>query len=120
MEFTGISRTFSTENDGQYETIGAFWAEMSAKYGMENLRGLGYNWTQNSIEYVIGLKNGVIDGDLKTVALPDDGWLTYHGETDRLGELYDEIYSHGFLTYEIETFFEDGTCEIFVTRSRLD
>ena len=29
---------------------------MSEKYGRENLRGLGYNWTDTTIEYVIGLK----------------------------------------------------------------
>ena len=29
--------------------------ELSEKYGMENLRGLGYNWDNDSIEYVIGL-----------------------------------------------------------------
>ena len=43
MEFKGISRTFSTVGEKQYETIGAFWDEMSGIYGRENLRGLGYN-----------------------------------------------------------------------------
>ena len=117
MEFTGISRVFSTENDGQYETIGAFWDEMSAIYGMENLRGLGYNWTENSIEYVIGLKDGVIGGETKTVILPDDGWLVYEGRTQKLGEMYGEIYRDGVLTYEIETFTEEGNCRVEVTRS---
>ena len=42
MLFKGIGRTFSTENDQQYETIGAFWDELAAKYGRENLQGLGY------------------------------------------------------------------------------
>ena len=40
MIFEGISKTFSTEEDKQYETIGAFWDELSAKYGRENLCGL--------------------------------------------------------------------------------
>ncbi len=30
MLFKGIGRTFSTENDQQYETIGAFWDELAA------------------------------------------------------------------------------------------
>ena len=32
--------------------------------------------------------------------------------------LYDEIYQHGPLRYEIETFFHDGTCEICYYRSK--
>jgi len=43
MIFIGISRIFSTECDEQYETIGAFWDELSGKYGKSNLRGLGYS-----------------------------------------------------------------------------
>lgn len=58
MEFKGNSRTFSTVGEIQYETIGEFWNEMSEIYGRENLRGLGYNWTETSIEYVIGLIDG--------------------------------------------------------------
>ena len=37
MMFYGVSETFSTKNEAQYETIGAFWDKMSKKYGMENL-----------------------------------------------------------------------------------
>ena len=62
MLFKGIGRTFSTENDQQYETIGAFWDELAAKYGRENLQGLGYGWKERSIEYVIGLIDGEIGG----------------------------------------------------------
>ena len=57
MKFIGISRVFSTINNEQYKTIGTFWDELSEEYGMENLRGLGYNWTDDTIEYVIGLKD---------------------------------------------------------------
>ena len=46
MVFNGISKVFSTKDDRQYETIGAFWDEFSKKYGREKLRGLGYNWRQ--------------------------------------------------------------------------
>lgn len=112
MRFTGISRVFSTENEMQYETIGAFWDEMSGKYGLENLRGLGYNWTENSIEYVIGLKDGTVDRANCEVELPDGGWTTVCGKTAELGEIYNRIYEDGSLTYEIETFTGTGDCEI--------
>lgn len=52
MKFVGIRRVFSTPNDEQYTGIGAFWDEISKVYGIENLMGLGCNWTDNSIEYV--------------------------------------------------------------------
>ena len=83
---------FSTENEAQYETIGAFWDGMSEKYGLENLRGLGYNWTDNSIEYVIGLKDGIIDQADCEVELPDDGWITVCGKTAELSRIYNRIY----------------------------
>ena len=112
MVFTGISRVFSTENENQYETIGAFWDGLSQRYGLENLRGLGYNWTENSIEYVIGPKDGIMDQADCEVILPDDGWTTVRGKTAGLSQIYDRIYEDGSLTYEIETFTEDGGCEI--------
>ena len=49
MVFNGISKVFSTKDNRQYETIGAFWDELSKEYGRENLRGLGYNWTTDTI-----------------------------------------------------------------------
>ena len=117
MRFTGISKVFSTENEIQYETIGAFWDELSEKYGLKNLRGLGYNWTENSIEYVIGLKEGVIDQANCKVELPDDGWITVCGKTAELSQIYNRIYEDGSLTYEIETFTDAGDCEISYYRS---
>ena len=112
MVFEGIGRVFSTVNEQQYETIGAFWSEMTAMYGLSNLRGLGYNWTDDSIEYVIGLKEGTIDGADRSVELPDEGWVSVKGRTDDLKQIYDEIYKDGSLRYEIEIFTEDGDCEI--------
>ena len=52
MLFKGIGRTFSTENDQQYETIGAFWDGLAAKYGRENLQGLGYGWTDRMTAFL--------------------------------------------------------------------
>ena len=116
MEFVGISRTFSTVGEQQYQTIGAFWDEMSAKFGLENLRGLGYNWTSTTIEYVIGLKEGIISGADCVVQLPDTDWVTVSGKTADLGKIYDEIYRDGALKYEIETFGTDGSCVIMYRR----
>lgn len=112
MVFKGISRVFKLTNEEQYETIGQFWDEMALIYGLENLRGLGYKWENDEISYAIGLKNGDINGYNLSITLPDDGWVTVSGKTDRLKELYDEIYKNGRLAYEIETFFEDGRCEV--------
>ena len=112
MIFEGISKVFSTEGEGQYETIGAFWDELSKKYGLCNLRGLGYNWTDNTIEYVIGLKEGVIEGSNCSVQLPDEGWTTVKGKTEQLSQIYNDIYVDGRLKYEIEIFTDEGDCEI--------
>ena len=116
MVFEGIGRVFSTENGQQYETIGAFWDELSEKYGRGRLRGLGFHWTENTIEYVIGLKEGRIDGADRSVSLPDEGWKRVSGRTEQLGQLYDAIYRDGHLRYEIETFTDEGACEILYYR----
>ena len=116
MDFKGISRVFSTVGEQQYDTIGLFWDELSSVYGMENLRGLGYNWTDTSIEYVIGLVNGEIEGWNMCVALPDDGWTRVKGKTEELSKIYDEIYRDGPLKYEIERFDDDGNCVIDFVR----
>lgn len=112
MKFVGISRVFSTIDDQQFETIGAFWDELSKKYERNKLRGLGYNWTKDSIEYVIGLKEGEIEYANCSVTLPDEGWLTVKGKTSDLGRIYEQIYSNGILQYEIETFSDNGECEV--------
>ena len=116
MTFIGIGRTFSTEGDRQYETIGAFWDELSAEYGLEELRGLGYGWTEDTIEYVTGWKEGVIPGADRAVELPDEGWSAVTGRSERLERLYEEIWREGRLRYEIESFRQDGTCEILYLR----
>ena len=116
MLFKGIGRTFSTENDQQYETIGAFWNELAAKYGRVNLQGLGYGWTERSIEYVIGLIDGEIDEADRAVILPDMGWVMVRGRTAELGEIYEKIYLKGRLKYEIERFTDSGDCEIMYCR----
>ena len=112
MVFRGIAKVFCLENEQQYETIGRFWDEMAMLYGLENLQGLGYDWRGNKMSYAIGLKNGCIEGYNLSIELPDHGWIMAEGETDNLSQIYDEIYKDGALKFEIETFCENGTCEI--------
>ncbi|MCM1567824.1 MAG: GNAT family N-acetyltransferase [Roseburia sp.] len=133
MVFQGISCKFSTKNEEQYRTIGELWDFCAELYGREKLRGLGYNWTPESIEYVIGLdasekpkllniqniQKKYPDARYKEVLLPDRGWQEYTGRTDRLGELYEEIYKEGAPAYEIESFYEDGSCKLLICRDFL-
>ena len=116
MEFKGISRVFSTVGEQQYQTIGAFWDELSARYGRENLRGLGCNWTDTSIEYVIGLIDGEIDGWNARISLPQDGWKRAAGRTENLAKIYQEIYRDGPLKAEIERFDDEGNCVVDYVR----
>ena len=112
MIFKGISREFSLKNEDQYNTIGDFWDEMSSLYGLCNLVGLGYKWESGKIFYAIGKKIGEIDNANLCIELPDTNWTVVDGETERLREIYDEIYKFGKLTYELETFDENGRCQI--------
>ena len=123
MEFVGLSKVFSTLHEAQYEEIGAFWDAMAHRFGRENLQGLGYNWTGNTLTYVIRLKDGLLPSDTaypgasrESVSLPDSGWLTFTGKTDELARLYARIYADGPLKYEIEQFFENGDCAVSVIR----
>ena len=112
MIFKGISKEFSLLNEDQYNTIGEFWDEMALLYGLENLQGLGYKWADNKIFYAIGLKVGDIKGTNLCIELPDENWIIVNGRTENLKEIYDEIYKVGALKYEIETFSENGECQI--------
>ena len=117
MIFSGVSKTFSTVGNNQFNSIGQFWDSLSEKYGRENLRGLGYNWTDTTIEYVIGLKNGSVSEENCKVKLPDKGWVLAKGRTDELAQIYGEIYKISPLKYEIETFDSTGElCEILYIR----
>lgn len=112
MIFTGITKDFSLLNETQYDTIGQFWDQMSTLYGLENLQGLGYKWTKDTISYAIGLKVGEIANCNFSIQLPDTNWIVTTGKTDELPEIYQKIYKSGPLKYEIETFNQDGTCTI--------
>lgn len=128
MKFCGISRVFSTENEIQYTDIGEYWDWFSSIYGRENIKGLGFNWGEHSIEYVLGtidrslkfnmeeLRKKYPDCVYKEVVLPDSEWKSYAGQTENLSEMYREIYKEGALKYEIESFFEDGSCSLEIYR----
>ena len=118
MVFKGISKDFLLTDEQQYETIGLFWDEMAMLYGLENLQGLGYRWQNNKISYAIGLKNDCIKDYNLSIVLPDDGWVTVEGKTNNLKQIYDEIYKYGPLQFEIETFYENGNCEIRYYRAQ--
>ena len=118
MVFIGVSKAFSLKNEEQYDTIGAFWDEMSAAYGMENLQGLGYGWKDGIILYAIGFKQGEIPHANATITLPNDGWECVCGKTENLQQIYREIYQDGPLQWEIETFYENGDCEIRYYRKK--
>ena len=96
MIFKGYSKVFSTTNNQQYSSIGDFWDEMTAIYDLEELRGLGFNWTETTIEYVIGLKNNekfnVDNYEWKEIELPDENWEIAEGKTDELSKIYTDIY----------------------------
>ena len=112
MIFKGVSKEFSLLNEDQYNTIGDFGDEMALLYGLENLQGLGYKWADNKILYAIGLKSGDVKDYNVCIELPDTNWTITNGETKDLKEIYDEIYKSGSLRYEIETFYENGECQI--------
>ena len=124
MFFSGFGKVFSTVGDSQYETIGAFWDEMSSRFGRENLRGLGCHWTADSIEYLIGLRKGALSDDEplpegaahRELILPDHNWTVYTGKTSELDQMYGAIYQNGPLDFEIETFADDGNCEVHIFR----
>lgn len=132
MIFRGISIRFSTENDGQFETIGAFLNRMRLLLPGKALQGLGFNFTKNRIEYVIGsikdsgidfediekqMKTDYPDVQYKEICIPDAGWEKHFCRIEDLGLLYKKIYQQGPLTYEIETIHEDGECVIEINRS---
>ncbi len=132
MIFNGISCRFSTVNSMQYEAIGEYWDFFSAIYGRDNIKGLGYNWSSDSIEYVIGLIDEKLSFDLskiqekypnaiyKKIGLPEHEWKCYRGKTEHLVQMYEQIYSEGILTYEIESFTGEGTCEILICRDNFN
>ena len=79
--------------------------------------GHGCALGQEEQSNVLGLIDEEIDGEDRTVTLPDMGWVTVRGRTAELGKIYEKIYQEGRLEYEIERFTDSGDCEIMYCRS---
>ena len=90
---------------------------MAAKHGRANLQGLGYGWMDRSIEDVIALVDGEMDGADRAVELPENGWMTVRGRTADLAENCKTICREGGLQLEIERFKENGDCVVTYCRS---
>jgi len=51
-----------------------------------------------------------------SVDFPDSVWIDVKGKTAELDLMYQIIYAKGILTYEIESFNDEGECEILYYR----
>lgn len=128
MKINGVLIRFDCTDNQQYDNIGKFWDFMSQLYPKEELKGVGYNWANDSFDYVIGADEGKYDFSLDCIRkeypnsknvvleLPDRGWKVYTCKIEKLSELYDNIYKDGVLDYEIEEFDNDGECKISILR----
>ena len=73
---------------------------------------IDFIWRKETNKY----KSGDIDNANCSVILPNSGWIAVKGKTAELDMIYQEIYADGVLTYEIETFTDEGECEILYYR----
>ena len=128
MIFNGIKIRFDCKNNQQYKTIGNFWEYMRSSYPNYILKGVGCNWHDDCMDYIIGdfSPSNHYDMDVITkkyptaeyieINLPDEGWRVYHCRLSELSKLYEEIYTDGVLKYEIEEMKLDGNCVISIIR----
>ena len=127
MTFRGIKIRFDCANNQQYKTIGEFWNFMNGLYPNEILKGVGCNWYDDGLDYIIGdftpynydmrvIKGHYNNAEYVEINLPDKGWQVYHCKLDALSNLYEEIYKDGALQYEIEEIKADGNCVISIIR----
>lgn len=128
MVFKGIEIRFSCRNSEQYQSIGQFWNFMREQNYGNAIKGLGYNWKDDSLCYVIGDYKQSIQFDINSIHLkyptaayveidlPDNGWQVYFCQLSNLGLLYEQIYKDGVLDYEIEEIDSDGNCQISILR----
>lgn len=132
MRFHGVLIRFDCTDNKQYDAIGRYWDFMAKLFPKDKLKGLGFNWSSNSFDYVIGDNEGEFDYSLPIVyqtypaskkvviELPDDGWITYIGKLENIKNIYDAIYRDGTLDYEIEEFDTFGNCKISIFRLKAE
>ena len=132
MIFKGVSRVFPLKDNEMYKGISEFWETMERYFYLDKLIGLGLNWTEDSMEYIIGFTDNSMrkkdterikkiypDAEYKVVLLPKRGWREYKGNTADIQNMYDAIWKDGNLTYELETFTDDGKCTLRINRTVL-
>lgn len=132
MKFNGVLIRFDCSDNKQFNAIGEFWEFMGKLFPKEKLRGLGYNWYNDSFDYAIGDFESEFDYSLAAITknypaskhvvvqLPDSHWETYTGKLENIAQIYEEIYKSGSLDYEIEEFDALGNCKISILRERIN
>jgi len=128
MELKGILRKLDCSENKQFNEIGEFWDFMSKLYPKNKLKGLGYNWKNNYIDYVIGDIDNDFDYSVKkiyekypdskciVIQLPDKGWEIYSGKLNDIENIYKNIYQNGPLDYEIEEIDDEGNFRVSILR----
>lgn len=129
MIFRGIKVTFLLENERQYVDIAKFWSIMEKYYDVNKLSGLGFNWTDTTMDYVIGFRdNSMTAAELDKIKpyfrsaeyviklLPKDNWKKHIGHVSQIKEKYNELWKAGAIKYEIETFDEEGNMKLLIHR----
>ena len=128
MIFKGVKIRFDCKNNQQFTGIGEFWKHMRDLYPNDSLKGVGCNWDNDCLDYIIGdfvtARNYNMcatiecypNAEYVEIDLPDKGWQIYHCRINELASLYDEIYKDGALDYEIEEIDAYGNCKISILR----
>lgn len=129
MKFKGIKVTFSIENGRQYKDIAKFWEIMEKHFDVNRLSGLGFNWTDTTMDYAIGFRdNSMTRAELDKVKpyfsgaeyiiqlLPNKNWRKYKGHVSKIKEKYTKIWNAGAVKFEIETFDDEGNMKILIYR----
>lgn len=67
MRFYWISKRFSFIDNKQYEDIGCYFDYFAIIYGLENIKRLGLNRDNDSLEDIIGNVDWKMDFDLEKI-----------------------------------------------------
>lgn len=128
MKIFGIMTLHSLKNKAQYKTIAQLWDIFEKLFPVESIVGVGLNWTDESMEYFIGIKK-IISRDiqneiLKKIPNAIFSWYdienisnmeVYRGNYSTLQSDYEKIWRKKVIQ-EIETFQKDGNYIIYIKR----